>query len=106
MAAVAPRDGYIYWISDSYQGSKTDNEMLEFSENHFWKKMTTEEYICGDKGFKGLDRHHKNVCLPFFSEEKENEENFNNQLAHYRIIVENLFAAIKKWKICSKCTQY
>ena len=28
-------------------------------------------------------------------------KNFNNQLAHYRIIVENLFAAIKKWKICS-----
>jgi len=41
---------------------------------NFWTKMISEEYICTDKGFKGLDRHHKNICLPFFSKEKENEK--------------------------------
>lgn len=40
--------------------------------------MISEEYICTDKGFKGLDRHHKNICLPFFSQEKENEKKVNN----------------------------
>ena len=51
-----------------------DNKMLEFSKNQFLDKMTTEEYICTDKGFKGLDRHHKNICPPFFSKAKENEK--------------------------------
>ena len=41
---------------------------------NFWTKMISEEYICTDKGFKGLDRHHKNICLPFFSQEKENKK--------------------------------
>ncbi len=61
----------IYWLSDSYQGSKSDNEILEFKENRFWEKITSSEYIIADKGFKGIDRYHKNICLPFFNEEKE-----------------------------------
>jgi hypothetical protein len=74
---------------------------LEFKENRFWEKITSSEYIITDKGFKGIDRYHKNICLPFFDEENDKTKSFNNELAHYRIIVENVFSAIKKWKICS-----
>lgn len=102
LAAVAPKDGYIYWISESYQGSKSDQEMCEFPENRFWEHITSEEYIIADKGFRGLDRFHKNICIPFFNDvDQEPIKQFNNELAHYRIIVENVFSAIKKWKICT-----
>lgn len=74
--------------------------MLEFVDNHFWKKLSPNEYIMADKGFKGLDSQHP-TCLPFFDDTKEIHQEFNNELAHYRIIVENVFAEIKKWKICS-----
>ena len=76
--------------------------MCEFPENRFWEHITSEECIIADKGFRGLDRFHKNIYIPFFNDvDQEPIKQFNNELAHYRIIVENVFGAIKKWKICT-----
>jgi len=101
LAVVAPKNGYIYWLSPSYQGSKTDSEMLEFPSCQFWKNLHLSEYIMADKGFRGMDRFHTNICLPFFDDSSEICQEFNNSLAHFRIIIENVFSAIKKWRLCS-----
>ena len=88
-------------MSKSYQGSKSDMELMELPENGFWRHLNNNEFIMVDKGFRGLDRLYPNICIPFFHDEIGDRKEFNHELSHYRIIVENVFAQIKKWKICS-----
>ncbi|KAL9647835.1 hypothetical protein ABK040_008110 [Willaertia magna] len=93
--------GKIYHISLSYEGSKNDMNLIDFGENHFWTCLDESEYICGDKGFRGLQHYWKNIVLPFIgSDLNEKEKEFNNEVASIRIVVENVFSQIKKWKVC------
>ncbi|KAG2387549.1 hypothetical protein C9374_001143 [Naegleria lovaniensis] len=107
LIGVSP-DGYILFVSLSYNGSNNDLNLIEFPENHIWKYINTDEYIMADKGFKGMPRG----VLPFIGNESpftEKEKQFNRGLAAIRIVVENAIAHIKKWKICStpfRCKTY
>lgn len=92
--------GYILFLSLSYNGSNNDLNLIEFPENHVWKYICEDEYIMGDKGFKGLTRG----ILPMVGKHAvhtPDEKKFNNGLAAHRIVVENAVSHIKKWKICS-----
>ena len=82
------------------KGSKSDMGMIQNQSNQFWTSCHNSEYIMADKGFRSLDFYWKNVCIPITGTTPTVTE-FNNYLSHYRIIIENVFAQIKKWKIAS-----
>lgn len=103
MLACAP-DGTIYFLSCSYNGSKNDMNIYEMSENQIHRGMMSDEAIVADKGYVGVAQYHPKIVLPILGEEKSltNEEiAYNNEQKKHRIVVENVFAHIKKYNICS-----
>ena len=73
------------------------------AENRWFNFLDPEEHIMADKGFQGLEEHHKTI-LPFKGKQLPQEQQlYNNHLASTRIVVENCIRAIKEWKICGLC---
>ena len=94
-------DGRVYFLSMSYQGSKNDMNLIGCEENSFWKGLDDWEYICADKGFRGLQHKWPNIVLPYIGDQlTEEEKEFNKGVARIRIVVENVFSHLKKWRIC------
>lgn len=103
LIACSP-NGIIYFISQSYNGSKNDLQLAEFPENSFYKFLDLDEWIGADAGYRGLERIHPTI-LPFVQlsnqpELSKEEKEFNNEWASVRVIVENVICQIKKWKCC------
>lgn len=99
--AVAPT-GKIYFVSSSYPGAKHDFNIVSLPENAFWTNLESFEAIGADKGYIGLDTLTKNpIILPVTGDDLTGkEEEFNNEFASIRTVVENVFAHIKQWKMC------
>jgi hypothetical protein len=94
----------IYFISQSYNGSKNDLQLAEFPEDSFYKFLDLDERIGADARYRGLERIHPTI-LPFVQlsnqlELSKEEKEFNNERASVRVIVENVICQIKKWKCC------
>lgn len=104
LLACSPR-GRIYFVSSSYLGSMNDMSLCHLSENAFWSALHKDEYIAADKGFIGLNKKHPTIT-PHKQTNNEplsvEKETYNHEFAAYRCIVENVFAAIKKWRCCSE----
>lgn len=106
MIAVSPT-GYIYFVSDSYNGSKNDITVSTYEENRVYNLLDTRyEYIAVDLGYKGLRRFYPNVSEPFpdnpasVGELLEHEKAYNSEFKEIRTVVENVIAHIRHWKIC------
>lgn len=94
-------DGYIYFISFSYSGSKPDLSVLNYQENQIYTRLEPNEWIMLDKGYKDLKFARKVVPIVGKSEILlEEEEIYNNDVASIRIVIENVNCEIKKFKIC------
>lgn len=102
LVGVSP-NGVIYALSPSYQGSIADSTMMLMAENRWFTKLDPDECVMADKGFRGLEAHHKTI-LPFIGKKLPTaKELYNRQVASIRIVVENAIRAIKEWKICGMC---
>jgi hypothetical protein len=101
LLAVAP-NGKIYYLSPSQPGAKHDFAVISLPENFFWRHLEEFEAIGADKGYVGLDKlvAPNPVILPVSKPKTREQEEFNNEFAAIRTIVENVFAQIKKWKMC------
>ena len=113
---VCSPTGYIYFISKSYPGkifklkiiyigSNNDIGIYKLYENLIHRHLDKDEAICADAGYRGLQTLHTAI-LPFIDVDSKDstylqKQEFNNHLAHYRIVVENVFSQIKNWNICS-----
>lgn len=98
-------NGYVFFASDTYTGSKTDAQLVSLPENFIWEHLDSDEYIALDKGFKGFQQYWKNVVLPFMYAKEDALESehiqFNNKFKSIRTVIENVFCAAKKFRICS-----
>lgn len=104
---VCSPQGEIYYVSPSYTGSQTDQVLIAKAENAVYDWLTWLEAIVVDSGFKNLPDLCRNKCqciLPFldslakyFSEE---DDEFQREHKRIRVVVENVIAQVKKWKIC------
>jgi len=102
LLACSP-SGKIYWISNSYPGSVNDQGMYNIPTNQFHQRLTKDEGIVLDAGFTSVlnyDNFMVSLKKPPNEELTPEQENFNNKLKSIRIVVENVFASIKRWHIC------
>lgn len=100
---VSPQ-GKIYMMSRSQGGSFNDMGLIALEENHLWRFLSPDEIIIGDKGFQGLHRYNCPSLTPykkFHGYLTPDEQYFNRDFASIRIVVENVFAQIKKWRCCA-----
>ncbi|KAL9641794.1 hypothetical protein ABK040_011780 [Willaertia magna] len=100
---ICSPNGFIYFISSSYAGSKNDQQIYNIEENHIHISLKTHKFIGADKGFTGVYSYWKNTIIPYLSSDDLltiEEKTFNNEFAHYHIVIENVFSNFKKFKIC------
>lgn len=92
------KEGYIWFVSKSFPGSNNDINLCNFPSNKIFKSLSEDEKIAGDDGFKGLE--HFSIYTQIDAQTNE-EEKFDKNFKHYRIVVENSIAQLRKWKIAS-----
>lgn len=90
-------DGKIMWMSNSFSGSNDDVSIARATRCSWYDFLTPTEYIIGDSGFDPLSSDGWRILTPGSNTE------FNRLLSSHRIIIENIFAKMKSWDICSKC---
>jgi hypothetical protein len=93
LIAVLP-NGRIAFISESYVGSLTDNNLVIFPENNLLAKLEDNEYIIGDQGFQGLFEY----GVISYSTFKNGL--YNKEFLKIRSVVENSISQIKNWRVC------
>jgi hypothetical protein len=94
--------GKIYYISQSFAGSINDQAALNITKVH--TKLSTSEGILCDAGFariEGYDNFISSLKKPANGALTEEEDQYNNNIKTVRIVVENVFSQIKRWRICS-----
>jgi hypothetical protein len=94
LIAVLP-NGKIAFISKSYVGSLTDNNLTKFPENNLVNNLDENEYIIADQGFQGLFDNYGIISYSTFKNGP-----FKKDFLEIRSVVENSIAMIKKWRIC------
>jgi hypothetical protein len=102
---VAPWDGMIYMVSKGQPGSKNDINNYNKETNQVHKYLEPDEGICADNIYKFIkNKYHHETLVPYGHEEcKEDQFKsiYSNYIAIFRTMVENVFAHMKKWAICS-----
>jgi len=94
--------GKIYYISQSFAGSLNDQAALNITKLH--TKLTPSEGIVCDAGFARIedyDNFISSLKKPANGELTAEEDQYNNNIKTVRIVVENVFSQIKRWRICS-----
>lgn len=104
-AAVAPV-GHLLRLSQSFAGSKNDIQTYRCDiQGQIHLLMEEDECIIGDGIYGFLHKDHTAltpiVKLKDQVDLYDFEEEYNNELAVIRIVVENVFAHIKRYNICS-----
>ena len=87
---------------DFHQGSK--NDMNVYNASPIRQYLDKDEWIAGDAGYIGLAKQFTNTMILIVKqanmlELQEEEKNYNKILARYRIVIENVFARIKKFQV-------
>ena len=92
------KKGKIINVSKCYGGRKHD-----FTIRKSEKPMPRDATKLIDSGYQGLQKLTKNVKLPIKKKQKtpltKAEKAYNRELASERVLVENVFARLKKFKI-------
>ncbi|KAM9977171.1 hypothetical protein ACTFIR_011029 [Dictyostelium discoideum] len=93
----------IIHMAESRPGARSDQGLIHEDSGFFNNFNGINEYIMGDKGFLGSDKVYNKFIIPEFDKPhksidldvKESMKRFKS----IRIIIENVFAHIKKWNI-------
>jgi len=89
---------------NQHSHNRNDQAVYNIKENQVHLMITKEEGILADAGYVTPVGYENFICCkkrPRGGELTHDEELFNTSIAKHRIVVENVFASIKKWKICS-----
>jgi hypothetical protein len=90
--------GKIINVSKSYGG-----RIHDFAVRKAEKPLPREATILADSGYQGLQKKNKNAVLPHKKKRKtplaKKEKAHNRALASQRVLIENVFAKLKKFKI-------
>jgi len=103
LLACAPT-GEIYFLSKTYPGGANDQAIYNIPENQLHKMVDIDEGALMDAGFAIVPDQPKFVPAkkkPNNSELSTADLEFNRRIKEIRIVVENVFASIKRWSICS-----
>ena len=65
MVASSPK-GHIYFVSNSYVGSKNDMNVFQMPENRLDRRLSSNEWLMVDKGYKGDWKLNKRTIMPIF----------------------------------------
>lgn len=107
LLAVTPKTGRIIALSESFNGAHNDagiyNQVSHVFEQHLWK----DECIGGDPAFIGI-KHASVIGLKRSRgcQLSVEEEQYNNDWASVRVVVENAIAQVKHWNICRNTLFY
>ncbi|KAF2068267.1 hypothetical protein CYY_010409 [Polysphondylium violaceum] len=103
---ACPSTGKIMHMGESHPGSKNDMGLFQ-SDQVFLAKFNKDfEYIMGDKGFRFLENYYPKITTLQKGEKTEEKERIDKELKSIRIIIENVFAKIKGFWICSNTTRW
>ncbi|KAM9973414.1 hypothetical protein ACTFIW_010501 [Dictyostelium discoideum] len=103
-----PMTGKIMHMGASRPGSKSDQGLIHEETEYFDNFNGVNEYIMGDKGFQGAEKVYNKFIIPEFDKLDSSKPLFGKELdlkesmkrfKSIRIIIENVFAQIKKWNI-------
>lgn len=95
---ITDLNGKILCISKSYPGRTHDFKIRKQSS-----KIPKNVTVLADSGYQGLQKIHKNTVLPFKRRRKcpltTEQKTHNSALSSKRVVVEHVFAQLKKFKI-------
>jgi hypothetical protein len=94
LVGISPITNKIIYITKSYGGSHSDQQLFNIKENNLDKILEEDEFIAGDLGFSG-----KCFLTKFKHPKNKSQENFNIDFQSTRIKIENIFAFLKKNEI-------
>lgn len=105
LAGINPRTGKLMYFVRSYRGAESDITLCKLPQN-IPCELELDEAVLFDKGFVGIEEtwHHCECIYPVKRRHGQeqvrfNHKQFNDEVKTYRIIVENYFAQLKKFKI-------
>ena len=97
---VSP-NGIPYYKSESVGGSQLDITIATMEQNKaFFSSLCPKEYLGFDAGFRGYQEHWKYSIISEYYPTTYPDAKWHTWCA-VRSVVENLFARVKKWLICS-----
>ena len=98
--AIVSRTGKIVGISKAYPGRVHDFKIRKLSD-----KIPRDVIILADSGYQGLQKIHPKTILPHKRRRKcpliPEQKAHNRALASKRVLIEHVFAQLKKFKILS-----
>ncbi|KAM9991077.1 hypothetical protein ACTFIY_007107 [Dictyostelium cf. discoideum] len=96
-------NGKIIHMAKSRPGARSDQGLIHEDSGFFNNFNGINEYIMGDKGFLGSDKVYSKFIIPEFDKPlKSIDHDVKESMKRFksiRIIIENVFAHIKKWNI-------
>ncbi|KAM9974801.1 hypothetical protein ACTFIW_008268 [Dictyostelium discoideum] len=98
-----PKSSKILHVGSACGGSKNDINLFERDKDFISKLEREKEFILGDRGFVGVDK--LVLTIPKGKRDKEQKKVDINQKS-IRIIIENVFAKIKRFYITSLPLRY
>jgi hypothetical protein len=97
---VTPK-GNLIKSTHSYRGALVDLNLL--SQSKYMIDLPEKTFVGVDGGMKGIQKFYPNSILPVEKRKRisltEDEKEWNNKFKRHRTVVENYFAAIKKFSI-------
>eukprot|EP00761_Pharyngomonas_kirbyi_P010455 gb/GECH01010475.1/.p1 GENE.gb/GECH01010475.1/~~gb/GECH01010475.1/.p1 ORF type:complete len:190 (+),score=16.42 gb/GECH01010475.1/:1-570(+) len=98
LGACTPK-GRILFLSETYEGSRNDSTLYSFPENQIHIHLAKNEYVAADKAWEGWIES-RVVSSIKGKKLRSIDQQYNNDLASIRIIIENIFGKIKDFKVC------
>ncbi|UZR99091.1 transposase family protein [Chondrinema litorale] len=96
--AISDSNGYIHYLTYSYQGSIHDKVI--------WNDLnitTTPINMLADLGFQGAQHDHPNIILPYKTPRNgkltDLQKQINQVISSLRVRIEHAFAGVKRLKI-------
>ena len=102
LAMLCDPIGKIRMISPSYEGSRNDMQVISmFSSRNELNTLSDREAILADPGYRGLDSiPHQRYHVLLTNSVKEEQSEYERKKKAIRCRIENVFAMMKKFKIC------
>jgi hypothetical protein len=96
--AITDSNGVVLYLSETYEGSIHDKSILDDVQ------MDTHGFnLLLDLGFQGADKYCQTVILPYKKPKNKAltilQKSINKEISKKRVLIENVFASIKRLKI-------
>ena len=97
LVGCSPKNGKVIFVSKSMKGKTNDINVCHSTE--FWTSLCEDECIIADGGFTGLDNYHLAIIKHHYTSQNMNQVDANNEIDRIRVIIENVFGFVQKFKI-------